>query len=135
MTGNPYQNANTAYQNQAVGTANPAQLVLMLYDRALAAIARAERLMVAPEADAIEVIHAELTRAQEIVTELSLSLDYERGGVIAGNLGAIYDFCLARLAEANIKKSPTLLPAVSQSLAELRTAFSEAAAKVAAGAA
>ena len=24
MTGNPYQNANTAYQNQAVGTANPA---------------------------------------------------------------------------------------------------------------
>ena len=135
MTGNPYQNANTAYQNQAVGTANPAQLVLMLYDRALAAIARAEHLMVTPQADSIDVIHAELTRAQEIVTELSLSLDHDRGGVIAGNLEAIYDFCLARLAEANVRKSPTLLPAVSHSLAELRTAFAEAAAKVAAGAA
>ncbi len=135
MTGNPYQSANTAYQNQAVGTANPAQLVLMLYDRALAAIARSERLMIAPEAGSIEVIHAELTRAQEIVTELSLSLDHDRGGVIAGNLEAIYDFCLARLAEANVTKSPTLLPAVSRSLAELRTAFADAAAKVAAGAA
>ena len=135
MTGNPYQSASTAYQNQAVGTANPAQLVLMLYDRALAAIARAEHLMIAPEADAIEVIHAELTRAQEIVTELSLSLDHDLGGDIARNLEAIYDFCLARLAEANVRKSPTLLPAVSESLGELRTAFSEAAAKVATGAA
>lgn len=132
---NPYQAANSAYRTQAVGTANPAQLVLLLYDRALAAIARAEHVMHAPEANAIDIINQELTRAQDIVTELMLSLDHERGGVIAANLTAIYDFCLHSLTRANIEKSPAPLPAVSRSLTDLREAFAAAAATVAAGAA
>ena len=135
MTPNPYQAANSAYRDQAVGTANPAQLVLMLYDRAIAAIARAEHCMVSPDADSIEVVNHELTRAQDIITELMLSLDHELGGVIAGNLAAIYEFCLDVLTKANIEKNPARLPVVSRSLTELREAFAAAAGTVAAGAA
>jgi flagellar biosynthetic protein FliS len=69
-----YQVAGDAYQTQAVGTAGPLQLVLMLYDRALAAIARSEWALKNREPGSIEVAHKELTRAQDIVTELLLSL-------------------------------------------------------------
>ena len=135
MTTNPYQAANSVYRDQSVGTANPAQLVLMLYDRAIAAVARAERSMVDPDASSIEVVHHELTRAQDIVTELMLSLDHDQGGVIASNLAAIYQFCLDTLTRANVDKDPTRLPVVSRSLTELRQAFAVAAGNVAAGAA
>jgi len=131
----PYQSAGTAYQAQAVETASPAQLVIMLYDGAIGAIARAEHAMAGNERDKIEVINRELTRAQDIVTELMLSLDHDRGGAIAGNLAAIYEFCLAMLTQANLEKSPHGLPDVKAQLVSLRDAFASAAAQVAAGAA
>jgi flagellar protein FliS len=130
-----YQAAGSAYQSQAVGTAGPAQLVLMLYDGALAAIAKAERAMTGASSDGIEVINLELTRAQDIVTELMLSLDHERGGGIAGNLAAIYTYCIETLTKANMAKDPAPLVGVSKHLADLRGAFAAAAAQVAAGAA
>ena len=130
-----YQAAGDAYQSQAVGTAGPLQLVLMLYDRALAAIARSEWALKNRELGSIELAHKELTRAQDIVTELMLSLDHERGGAISRNLAAIYEWCLATLTKANLTKSTSDLPDVKRQLVELRDAFASAAAQVAAGAA
>ena len=129
----PYQAAGNAYQAQAVETATPVQLVLMLYDGALAAIARAERAL-QPDGD-LEMAHRELTRAQDIVTELLMALDYERGGDIAPSLAAVYEFCLDRLTTANVGKDPTLLPDVARSLADLREAWENVAGTVTAGAA
>mgnify|MGYP001787607537 CR=1 FL=1 len=73
------------YQAQAVGTAGPAQLVLMLYDGALAAIARAERTL---EQQDIAASHDELMRSQEIIAELALSLDVARGGDVARSIAS-----------------------------------------------
>jgi flagellar biosynthetic protein FliS len=95
-----YQVAGEAYRSQAVGTAGPLQLVLMLYDRALAAIARSEWALNNREPGSIELAHKELTRAQDIVTELMLSLDHDKGGEISSSLNAIYEFCLERLTQA-----------------------------------
>jgi flagellar protein FliS len=131
----PYQNAGGAYQAQAVETAGPVQLVIMLYDGAVAAIARAEHALQGHSGDKFEVANRELTRAQDIVTELWLSLDHDQGGVIAANLASIYQHCLARLTRANLDKSPIHLPEVKSHLVELRDAFAGAAAQVAAGAA
>ena len=124
-----YQVAGDAYQTQAVGTAGPLQLVLMLYDRALAAIARSEWALKNSEAGAIEVAHTELTRAQDIVTELMLSLDHDKGGEISTSLNAIYEFCLERLTHANINKDPAALPFVTKSLTDLRAAWAHIAAE------
>lgn len=122
---NAYRVAGNAYQAQAVETATPAQLVVMLYDGALAAIARAERAL--QPAGSVETAHRELTKAQDIVTELLLALDYERGGDIAPGLAAIYQYCLDRLTAANVGKNPGPLADVSRSLADLREAWAHVA--------
>ena len=124
-----YQVAGDAYQSQAVGTAGPLQLVLMLYDRALAAVARSEWALKNAELGSIELAHKELTRAQDIVTELMLSLDHDSGGEIAASLNAIYEFCLERLTQANLSKDPSSLPFVAKSLTDLREAWAHIAAE------
>jgi flagellar protein FliS len=124
-----YQVAGDAYQSQAVGTAGPLQLVLMLYDRALAAIARSEWALRHKECDSIELAHKELTRAQDIVTELMLSLDHDKGGEISSSLNAIYEFCLDRLTHANVNKDASALPFVTKSLTDLREAWAHIAAE------
>ena len=130
-----YQAAGDAYRSDGIGTASPSQLVLMLYDGALAAIARAEHAMVTGDGRSIDVTNRELTRAQDIVTELMLSLDHDRGGDIARNLEAIYQYCLSILTRANLQKSPDGLVGVRRHLADLRDAFATAAASVGSGAA
>ena len=118
-----------AYRNQAVTTAGPAQLVLMLYDGALAAISRAVQANTLGP-DGIETVNRELQRAQDIVTELLVTLDVERGGQVAKSLASLYDFCIDRLIRANIRKDFTLLEPVSKVLGELRDAWESACCQV-----
>lgn len=115
-----YTNTRSHYQTQAVQTASPAQLVLMLYDGALAALTRAR------QAEATETVHRELVKAQDIVSELQVTLDVERGGDIARSLAALYDFCQQRLLDANLSKDLGGLDDVSSVLADLRSAWAEA---------
>jgi len=117
----------TRYRAGAVSTARPAQLVTMLFDAALAAVARAERELRAEDSpERVSRVHAELTRAQDIVLELQLSLDHDRGGEIAESLESLYEFCLERLVAANTAKSARPLPAVGRVLRQLRDAWTEA---------
>jgi flagellar protein FliS len=101
----------------------------MLYDRALAAIARSEWALKNKELGSIELAHKELTRAQDIVTELMLSLDHDQGGEISTSLNAIYQFCLDQLTQANLSKDPAALPFVAKSLTDLREAWAHIAAE------
>lgn len=124
-TGTPmYANSHRHYTAQAVETAGPAQLVLMLYDGALAALTRAEQAL--ETGGSPETANRELQRAQDIVTELRVTLDPERGGAIAASLGALYGFCTERLIDANIRKDPAVLSAVRDVLEGLRDAWASA---------
>lgn len=119
--------AMNPYQTEAVTTAGPAQLVLMLFDRVLVAVARATH----PSAGdgspaAIQLVNHELQRAQDILRELQLALDREQGGQIAANLDALYDFCIDRLVTANITKDLSGLEPVTRTVQELRDAWDEA---------
>lgn len=111
------------YQMSSVATAGPAQLTLMLYDRALVGLARAQQ---ADGPQRVEVVNSELTRVQDIVTELLVTLDRERGGDIARNLAALYDYCLDRLIRANVRKDLGLLDEVRAVLTPLRDAWEQA---------
>ena len=55
-----------------------------------------------------------------------MALDRERGGVIAANLGSLYDYCLTQLVQANVKKDAAPLDIVEEVLRDLRTAWAEA---------
>lgn len=115
--------SHSHYQAQAVETAGPAQLVLMLYDGALAGLTRAEQALANR---VLETANQELQRVQDIVSELRVTLDLERGGTIAANLAALYDYCTERLVEANVRKDATELPAVRAVLVEVRGAWAAA---------
>lgn len=113
--------AYAQYRTQAVATASPAQLVAMLYQGALTAITVAEQALA--DGTNLELAHRELVRAQDIVNELTWSLDHEQGGVLAANLASLYDFCTDRLLRANIDKDAGLLPEVRDTLAGLAEAW------------
>jgi flagellar protein FliS len=119
-----------AYVTDSIGTAGPAQLVLALYDGALGAIERARRMLLLGAAhdghSGIEAVHAQLVKAQRIVTELRVTLDHERGGAIAGNLDALYEFCLRTLVDANLAKDSSKLTPATDVLRSLRDAWAQA---------
>jgi flagellar protein FliS len=118
-----------AYVTDSIGTAGPAQLVLALYDGALGAIERARTILVLGVHEAhggIEAVHAQLVKAQRIVTELRVTLDHERGGDIARNLDALYEFCLRTLLDANLTKDASRLTPASDVLRSLRDTWAQA---------
>lgn len=122
MTGghvDPY----AAYSQQAASTASPAQLVLMLYDGALA---RVEAARLGLEAGKVADVHAALGKAQAIVAELEVTLDRDRGGQIADSLGHLYAYCRERLVAANVSKDPGPLDEVTSVLTGLRDAWERA---------
>ena len=127
----PYDQAAARYRAQAVETASPAALLLMLYDRAIGAVNQAQEALGDRGGDYLWIAHRELTRAQQIVSGLQLSLDHEQGGAIAPQLAALYDYCIHQLTEANVRKDPTRLPPVAAVLGELREAFRGAATQLA----
>ena len=115
-------NASAVYQRQAVLTAGPARLVGMLYDEALAACERAQRILASDSPDLGEVSQ-QLGLAQRIVTELELALDHERGEAIAKSLAALYGFCRRRLVDANLRKETEPIAEALNILVHLRRAW------------
>jgi flagellar protein FliS len=115
------------YQTQAVLTASPGLLVLMLYDGALRFLAKAH---VALEADKddwhrFEVINRNIQKAQNIIAELKGTLNHDAGGEVAANLDRLYEYYIRRLHEANFKKDVNPVIEVEGLLGELRDGWSE----------
>ena len=90
----------TTYQTQALMTASPAELVVMLLEKATACLNEA---VAAIEDGRIEDRWRANKRAIEIINHLDLTLDMERGGEIAENLRSLYSFALRRLADVDFK--------------------------------
>jgi flagellar secretion chaperone FliS len=122
----PYGYAK-AYQTQAVMTASPGQLVLMLYDGALRFLGHAIDLLKAPEETPrrIELSNTYLLKTQAILSELQANLNLEAGGDHAKNLYRLYDYHLRRLFEANLRKDPVPAVEVERLVRELRDAWAE----------
>src|SRR5882724_2629164 len=96
------------YRSNAVLTASPGQLVLMLFDGALKAMALAREAFDRAEEDPrrIEAINHQLLKAQNILHELQNGLNLEAGGEFAKTLHRLYDYHTRRLFEANLRKDP-----------------------------
>lgn len=113
------------YKSNAVETATPAQLVLMLYNGILTSIERVR--LAAPQGPAgIATVNRELQRAQDIITELQVTLDFDNGEPIASNLAQLYEYCQHLLTQANISKDVTHLDGVESVVTELRDAWQAA---------
>jgi flagellar protein FliS len=115
------------YRVNSILTASPGQLVLMLYDGALKAMAIALDAFGRPEEDThrIEIINAQLIKAQAIIHELQNGLNFEAGGEFAQSMNRLYEYHCRRLFEANLRKKPEPLIEVEKLVRELRDAWAE----------
>jgi flagellar protein FliS len=116
-----------AYQSQAVLTASPGHLVLMLYDGALKFMGLAQDAFGWPEEAPrrIETINTNLIKAQNILIELQSNLNHEAGGEHSANLDRLYDYYVRRLFEANIKKDVQPVIEVEGLVRQLRDGWAE----------
>lgn len=115
------------YRANSVLTASPGQLVLMLYDGALRAIALAREAFNSSPDDPrrIENINQQLLKAQAILTELQNGLNMEAGGEFARTMHRLYDYHNRRLLEANVRKQVEPVIEVERLVRELRDAWAQ----------
>jgi flagellar protein FliS len=113
--------AYTAYKAASVSNSKPEDLVMMLYTGLVRFIMQAQK---AIETDEIEKAHENITRAQDIISELesSLNMEYE----ISHNLMLLYDYLYRRLVDANVKKDRAILDEVLKFAVEFRDTWSQA---------
>ena len=111
------------YVANQVLTASPAELILMLFNEGIRSLNKTEDAFALETPERIAVIHNHLMHAQDVVRELSYSLDMEKGGDLAKNLGQLYDFLLRHLIQANIDKKLQPVVEVREMLITLRDAW------------
>ena len=111
------------YVGDSVATASPGRLVTMLYDRLVRDLVTAEAALAAAD---LEGANNNLIHAQEIVWELAAGLDPTKwsGGPA---LAALYQFMLAELLEANVKKDADKVVSVRGLVEPLADAWRQAA--------
>lgn len=122
---NPNAYGAAAYANvkleTAVATANPHQLVIMLYDGAIQALANARHHM--GQGD-IAGKAKNIGKAVDIVNKgLNASLDPVMGGELAADLKALYDYMCRRLVMANLQNDIAAVEEVRGLLIQLRGAW------------
>ncbi len=118
------------YRAQALETVGPVQLVLMIYDRTLLAL---RQVTAASMPRDIGLVNRELQRSQDLLTELQLALDFDRGGDVAPRLWSLYDYAIGRLVEANVTKDLAGVDEVIGLVGQLRAAWYEACCRTEAG--
>jgi flagellar secretion chaperone FliS len=111
------------YRETEVLTATPGQLVVLLFDHLLASLRRARLAMVNGD---FELQGEHLEKSRNVLTELLVTLDRERGGEIALNLSALYSFLLGELVQVGVRADDARLDRVTRMVDELRGAFAEA---------
>ena len=115
------RNAHNEYQSNHVETADQKQLIVMLYDGAIKFLDKA--LLTIENYKKYDDANRNILRAQDIITELMVSLDMDRGGEIAENLLNLYSYMKKELLEANVKKEKKGVEQVIKMLRELKEAW------------
>jgi len=111
------------YQANSVGTADQKQLIVMLYEGVLRFLRDAETQMGSYKT--YDKANTSILRAQDIFTELMVSLNLEAGGEIAQNLFNLYAYCKTQLLEANVQKKVDMIKPVQKIISELLEAWKQ----------
>ena len=94
----------------------------MLYDEAIKQLDSAVDLLNG-NSKQLDEISNRILKAQDIITELMVSLDFDNGGEIASKLFGLYRYFNDQLMEANINKTSEPLTMVRGLMVELRDAW------------
>ena len=109
--------ASNMNQRTAIETADPLRLILLCYQAAIDDLKQAKDLH---ERREMNEAYRKVRHVQDIITELLVGLDYERGGDIARNLNRLYNFILRRLIGINSRENASIYEHLVKILSELR---------------
>ena len=103
-----------------INAATPLQIVVMLYEGAMGAVATAKGEI--EQKHFAEKSHL-INKAIDIVEGLRVALDMENGGEVCQNLHDLYEYIKYRLTTANVKNDPVILDEVHHLLDDLYSAW------------
>jgi flagellar protein FliS len=108
--------AQDAYLESQIQTADPLELVRLLY-RAAGGATRSATAHLA--AGRIAERARQISKAHAILTQLTVTLDHARGGALSRSLAELYDYMQRRLLEANQRRKAEPLVEVERLLTTL----------------
>ena len=117
---NNVANAHHAYQKNAVMTASPAELTLMLYE---GAIKFCNIGMIAMENGEIEKANTNIKKAQAIIAELRATLDHKYE--VWEDFDRVYDYIYRGLVDGNMAKDKEIIEDALKHIREMRDTWKE----------
>lgn len=113
-------NAASAYQNNKINTASPAELTLMLYE---GAIKFSNIALIGMEENNISKVNNNIIKVEKIITYLRTTLDFKYP--VSKDFDNVYQYVYDRLIEANIRKDKAILEEVLGILREMRDTWKD----------
>lgn len=115
------------YRSTKTATASPVRVLVQLYEAALRYLHEGAD---AIEAGDFKTKGERLGKAHRIITELHASLDEQHAPELCEQLGALYDFCLARISRGNAKLDPAAIREAIKVLSELHAGWVQLAEQI-----
>jgi len=110
-----------------VSDTSPTRLVQIMFEHILTNLATAQGCMARIERNLplSEVTQklAAMRKAIQLIGQLNVTLDMERGGKIAQDLRALYEYMLVRLTQANACNDTHIVSEVSNLVREIKTGW------------
>ncbi len=112
-----------SYRRMDVLTADPKKLVIMCYETMIRNLKSAKEKYLAND---FEGKSEAIQNTLDIMTELRSALDFQRGGIIAKNLDALYAFWGNYILKADRTRDFKALDDVTSMLEEIKSALDQA---------
>ena len=109
-----------AYLETRILSADPMELVCLLYQHAIDAVRDARRHLATGD---IAARAQAMSKALAILGELNSSLNHGAGGALSRNLEQLYGYMMTRLTEGNLQKDDKALAEVEKLLSSLAEAW------------
>ncbi len=110
------------YRYNEISTSSQGKLILMMYEGAAKFTKMA---LISMEKGDIASKGNHIQKAHDIINELSISLDMQKGGEVSLRLERLYQFMLGQLTLANIKSDAKALESVLKILTPLHDAWEQ----------
>ncbi len=110
------------YKKNAISTSSQGRLIIMMYEGAIKFTTMA---MKSIDQGDIAGQGKYISKTHDIISELSLALDLEKGGEVALRLESLYQYTLSQLTIANIKSDRKTLENIIKILKPLNNAWEQ----------
>jgi len=117
-----YNNGVQSYRKTDVITADPKKLIIMCYEGAIDNLKLGKQKLAEKD---YEGKTRAFSKSQDFIDELLCALDFEKGGAIARNLEALYNYMLRRILHGNVNQDMEAIDEVIFMLSELQSAWEE----------